>query len=110
VINCGPRHMSDPILAKVEKCTAAWEAVSASSQREPVPLYCAEHDKWELQHNEVARAWRDAWCDLLATPPTTRQGAIALIDAFLLYQGAEVDRRQYSELLARLKAFLQSAA
>jgi hypothetical protein len=22
-------------------------------------LYCAEHDKWELQHNEVARAWRD---------------------------------------------------
>ena len=100
--------MSDPILAKVEKCTAAWEAVSASRQREPVPLYCAEHDKWELQHNEVARAWRDAWCDLLATPPTTRQGGIVLIDAFLLYQGAEVDRRQYSELLARLKAFLQS--
>src|SRR5262249_19650938 len=104
-----PRHMSDPILAKVEKCMAAWEAVSTSSQRAPLPLYCVEHDKWELQHNEVARAWRDAWCDLLATPPTTRQGAIALIDACLLYQGAEVDRRQYSELLARLKAFLQSA-
>jgi hypothetical protein len=102
--------MSDPILAKVEKCTAAWEAASASSQRQPIPLYCAAHDKWELQHNEVARAWRDAWRDLLSTPPTTRQGAIALIDAFLLYQGAEVDRRQYSELLARLKAFLQGAA
>jgi hypothetical protein len=101
--------MSDPILAKVEKCTAAWETVRASSQHEPLPLYCPEHDKWQLQHNEVARAWRDAWSDLLATPPTTRQGAIALIEAFLLYQGAEVDRREYSELLARLKAFLQSA-
>jgi hypothetical protein len=40
--------------------------------------------------------------------PTTRQGAIALIDAFLLCQEADVDR-QCSELLARLKAFLQSA-
>ena len=97
-------------MSDLGKCTAAWEAVSASSQREPLPLYCAEHDKWELQHNEVARAWRDAWCDLLATAPTTGQGAIALIEAFLLYQGAEVDRREYSELLARLKAFLQSAA
>jgi hypothetical protein len=65
-------------MSDLEKCTAAWEAVSASSQREPLPLYCAEHDKWELQHNEVARVWRDACCDLLATPPTTRQGAIAL--------------------------------
>ena len=102
--------MSDPILAKVEKCTAAWEAVSASSQHEPLPLYCAEHVKWELQHNEVARAWRDAWCDLLAAQPTTREGAIALIDAFLLYQGADVDGGKYSELLARLKAFLRSAA
>jgi hypothetical protein len=101
--------MSDPILAKVEKCTAAWETVRASSQHEPLPLYCPEHDKWQLQHNEVARAWRDGWSDLLATPPMTRQGAIALIEAFLLYQGAEVDRREYSELLARLKAFLQSA-
>jgi hypothetical protein len=101
--------MSDPILAKVEKCTAAWETVRASSQHEPLPLYCPEHEKWQLQHNEVARAWRDAWSDLLATPPTTRQGAIALIEAFLLYQRAEVDRREYSELLARLKAFLQSA-
>ena len=102
--------MSDPILAKVEKWTAAWEAFSASSQHEPLPLCCPEHDKWERQHNEVAGASRDAWCDLLATPPTTRQGAIALIDVFILYQGAEVDRRLYSELLARLKAFLQGAA
>jgi hypothetical protein len=104
------RRMSDPILAKVEKCAAAWEAFSASSQREPLPLYCPEHDNWERQHNEVAATWRDAWCDLLATPPTTRRGAIALIDAFLSYQGAEADRRQYSELLARLKAFMQSTA
>jgi hypothetical protein len=102
--------MSDPILAKVEKCTFAWEAVSASSQREPLPLYCPEHDKWQRHHDELARAWRDAWCDLLATSPATRQGAIALIDAFLLYQRPEVDRREYSELLVRVTAFLQSAA
>ena len=102
--------MSDPILAKAEKCLAAWHAFRASEQRQPVPLYCTEHDKWERQHNEVASAWRDAWCDLLATVPTTQQGAIALIDAFLLYQEADFDRTQYSELLARLKAFLQSAA
>jgi hypothetical protein len=102
--------MSDPVLAKVEKCRATWDAFMASGQRQPVPLYCTEHDEWQLQHNELAGAWRDAWCDLLATVPTTQQGAIALIDAFLLYQEADMDRTQYLELLTRLKAFLQSAA
>ena len=101
--------MSDPILAKVEKCTAGWEALSASSQCQPLPLYSPEQDKWERQHDEVTDAWRDALCDLLATSPTTRRGAIALIDAFLLCQG-KVDRREYSQLLAQLKAFLESAA
>jgi hypothetical protein len=102
--------MSDPVLAKAEKCLAAWGAFIASEQRQPVPLYCTEHDKWERQHNEVAGAWRDALCDLVATVPTTRQGAIALIDAFSLCQEADMDRTQCAELLARLKAFLQSAA
>jgi hypothetical protein len=102
--------MSDPILAKAEKCLAAWNAFTDSEQRQPVPLYCSEHDDWERQYNETASAWRNAWCDLLATVPTTQQGAIALIDAFLLYQEANVDRAQFSELLKRLKAFLQSAA
>jgi hypothetical protein len=102
--------MSDPILAKAEKCLAAWDDFMASGQRQPVPLYSTEHDEWERQHNEVAAAWRDALCDLLATVPTTRQGAIAQIDAFLLDQEIDIDRTQCSELLARLKAFLQSAA
>ena|SRR6266480_1829487 len=100
--------MSDPILAKAEKCLAAWDAIRASGQRQSVPLYCTKHDEWERQHNELAGAWRDALCDLLATVPTTQQGAIALIDAGLLYQEADMDRTQYSELLARLKAFLQN--
>ena len=102
--------MSDPVLAKAEKCLAAWDAFIASVQRQPGPLYCTKHDEWERQHKKIAGAWRDALCDLLATVPTTRQGAIALIDAFLLYQEADMDRTQCSELLARLKAFLQSAA
>jgi hypothetical protein len=104
--------MSDPVLAKAEKCLAAREAFIASEQRQTVPLYCTEHDQWERRHNDVAGAWRDALCDLVATVPTTRQGAIALIDAFLLCQKADMDRAQYSELLTRLKAFLllQSAA
>jgi hypothetical protein len=102
--------MSDPILAKAEKCLAAWDAFTASDERQPVPLYCTEHDEWERQHNEVVGALRDALCDLLATVPTTQQGAIALIDAFLLCQEADMDRTQYAELLARLKAFLQSTA
>ena len=102
--------MSDPVLARAEKCLAAWDAFVALGQRQPVPLYCTEHDQWERHHNEVACALRDALCDLLATVPTTRQGAIALIDAFLLCQEADMDRTQCSELLARLKAFLQSAA
>ena len=102
--------MSDPILTKVEKCLAAWDAFRASGERQPAPLYCNEHNDWERQHNEIADAWRDAWRALIATVPTTQQGAIALIDAFLLYQEADFDRTQYSELLARLKAFLQSAA
>jgi hypothetical protein len=102
--------MSDPILAKAEKCFAAWNAFIASEQRQPAPLYCTEHDNWERQHNEVAAAWHDTLCDLVATVPTTRQGAIALIDAFLPCQEADMDRTQCSELLARLKAFLQSAA
>ena len=77
-------------------------------QREPLPLYCHEHDKWQRQHDVVTDAWRDAWCDVLATVPATRQGAIALIDAFLLYQEADTDRSHYLELLARLRAFLQT--
>ena len=101
--------MSDPILAKAEKSMAAWEAFRASGRREPIPLYCHEHNQWQQQHNEVTDAWRDAWCDVLATVPTTRQGAIALIDAFLLYQGADTDRADYVELLARLKVFLQTS-
>jgi hypothetical protein len=101
--------MSDPILTKAEKCMAAWEVFRASGQREPLPLYCPEHDKWQQQHDEVAADWRDAWCDVLATVPTTRQGAIALIDSFLLYQGDDTDRGHYVELLERLKAFLQTS-
>ena len=102
--------MTDPVLAKAEKCLAAREAFIASEQRQAVPLYCTEHDQWERQHNEIAGAWRDALCDLVATVPTTRQGAIALIDAFLMCQEADTGRTQCSELLVRLKAFLQSAA
>jgi hypothetical protein len=102
--------MSDPVLAKAEKCLAAREAFIASEQRQGVPLYCTEHDQWERQHNEVAGALGEALCDLVATVPTTRQGAIAVIDAFLLCQEADMDRTQCSELLARLKAFLQSTA
>jgi hypothetical protein len=101
--------MSDPILTKAEKCMAAWEVFRASSEREPLPLYCPEHDKWQRQHNEVTANWNDAWCDVLATVPTTRQGAIALIDAFLLYQEVDTDRGHYSELLARLRTFLQAS-
>jgi hypothetical protein len=101
--------MSDPILAKAEKCMAAWEAFSASGQRESLPLYCPEHDKWQRQHNEVTAYWSVAWRDMLATVPTTRQGAIALIDAFLLFQEADTDRGHYLELLARLRAFLQTS-
>jgi hypothetical protein len=52
----------------------------------------------ERHHNEVAGAWRDAWCDLLATVPTTQQGAIALIDGFLLCQEADIDRTQLARL------------
>jgi hypothetical protein len=29
--------MGDAILAKIEKCMAAWEVFSASGQREPIP-------------------------------------------------------------------------
>jgi hypothetical protein len=99
--------MNDPILAKIKKCLAAWEALSASIQREPIPLYCYEHDQWQQQHDEVTAGWRDAWRDALATVPTTRQGAIALIDAFLMHQGA--DTGHCVELLARLKVFLQTS-
>ena len=56
-----------------------------------------------------ASACWNSWCDLLATVPTTQQGAIAMIDAFLLHQEADMDRTQYSALLTRLKVFLQSA-
>jgi hypothetical protein len=52
--------MSDPIVAKTEKCMAAWEAFRASGQREPLPLYCHEHDEWQRQHNEVTDDWRVA--------------------------------------------------
>jgi hypothetical protein len=48
---------------------------------------------------------RDAWCDLLAT----RQGAIALIEAFLLWE-LRWTGESIQSCLQQLKAFLQSAA
>jgi hypothetical protein len=99
--SCGRALQSTPL---IRRSTRAALRANASRFR----YICTEHDEWERQHNEVAGAWRDALCDLITTVPTTRQGAIALIDAFLLYQEADMDRTQYSELLARLKAFLQS--
>ena len=83
-------NSGDPILTKAEKFMAAWEVFRASAQRQPLPLYCNEHNKWERRHDEVSGAWGDAWRDLVATQPTTRRGAVALIHAFLLISLCEL--------------------
>jgi hypothetical protein len=47
---------------------------------------------------------------MLITTPTTRQGAVALIDAFLMSESEDMDRELCLELLARLRGFLQSVS
>jgi hypothetical protein len=60
---------------------------------------------WPMRSTKPSRS-----ASACRTSTASQQGAIAMIDAFLLHQEADMDRTEYSELLTRLKAFLQSAA
>jgi len=102
--------MGDAILAKIEKCRAAWTSLSNVSSCEPNELQSPAHEQWEGLQNKIGSEWGAAFWDMLMTTPTTRQGAVALIDAFLMSEGEAMNRELCFELLARLRGFLQSAA
>ena len=102
--------MSDPVLAKAEKCLSAGtpSRLRANASRFRYIVPSTINGNGSTTKSLPLGVMRCV--DLVATVPTTRQGAIALINAFLLCQEADMDRTQCSELLARLKAFLQRAA
>jgi hypothetical protein len=101
----------DPILAKIEKCKAAWAEYGHVCEREPENqgFTSREHDGWEEAQAGASDKWSTAFDDMLATQPTTRQRAVALIDCFIESEQDMADE-DYLALLESLRAYLQSAA
>ena len=99
---------ADPILPKIEKSKHAWATFDAVCRREPIPLYTPEHDAWEEQQQETYDAWSEAFEEMVATQPTSRLGAVALIDCFLESERDNLDRVNGGLVLVnRLRTFLQ---
>jgi len=70
-----------------------------------------EHTAWESAQNKTGDRWRKAFDDLLAVQPTTRDGAVALIDWFLhTERGGCMDQADAIALIESLRGFLSSAA
>ena len=105
----------DPILPKIERCKSAWAVYGIVCEREPTNdcglIACGtpEYSEWEEHEGIVQETWSEAFNDMIATRPTTRAGALAMIDCFLLSERDDIDERSLA-LLGRLHAYLQTAA
>jgi hypothetical protein len=97
--------VADPILPAIERSKTAWQECVVICDSEP-PLGASDYGAWHNQEEQVAREFEEAFQAMLATQPTTRLGALALIDVFLETESAAL----YNECLAlmeRLRGFLR---
>ena len=56
--------MRDAILAKIEKCKAAWRALGNVCSREPDDQSPA-HEQWDGLQSKIGREWSDAFWDMI---------------------------------------------
>ena len=68
-----------------------------------------EYNTWHNEESRVGGEWEVAFRDMLVTQPTTREGALALIDCFLETK-REMIGKDCLALLKRLSGFLRQAA
>jgi hypothetical protein len=99
---------ADPIYPAIEKSKAAWEECVIICDGEPA-LGASDYGAWHEKEEQVARDFEEAFQAMLATQPTTRLGALALIDVFLEIESATLDNECLA-LMERLRGFLRMTA
>jgi hypothetical protein len=97
---------ADPIYPAIEKSKAAWQECVVICDSEP-PLGASDYGAWHEQEKQVAREFEEAFQVMLATQPTTRLGALALIAVFLETESATLDDECLA-LMERLRGFLRT--
>ena len=99
---------ADPIYPAIEKSKAAWQECVVICDSEP-PLGASDYGAWHEHEEKVACEFEEAFQAMLATQPTTRLGALALIDVFLETESATLDDECLA-LMERLRGFLRTTA
>ena len=113
--NTALRAGDDPVLAAIELTANAWQRFVTSCDREPkdahhgkAAILSSAYAKWQAVHDDICQDWDSAYTVMLATPPTTAEGAAALIGAFLRYERALGTRLENAApLLQSLLAYLE---
>jgi hypothetical protein len=88
------RADDDPVLAAVEVTTNAWQRFVANCAREPKDadgrpeILTPAYARWQADQDVICQEWDIAYTQMIATPPMTAAGAVALIGAFLQYERA----------------------
>ncbi len=76
----------DPIFAAIERQKQLWAGWDYTTHPEP-PFRSAGYAAWTKWSDAAGRAYNEAFDELLAIKPTTRAGAVALIE-YCLSEGA----------------------
>jgi hypothetical protein len=107
--------VDDPIFTKIKAARAAWDAYGATCRREPVTATgelasdTDQYARWRDEESAVGDEFEEALADMLATTPTTRQGAAELIKCLLKTERDLLDDRVVA-LIEHLQVFLLAAA
>jgi hypothetical protein len=105
-----PNIFTDPIFPAIKKSKALWATYKSTCDRQPNgPWGTPEYNTWHNEESRVGGEWEKAFQNMLGTQPTTREGALALIDCFL-----ETEREMIGNdclaLLKHLRAYLGVAS
>jgi len=91
----------DPIFAAIEHFMVASNAHSAACKGEP-SWRSPKHEEWSSAQGTACRAENDALWEMLQVCPTTKAGAVALINVYLRNYG-ESPSEAAVELLALIE-------
>jgi hypothetical protein len=102
---------TDPIFPAIKNSKARWAAYKSTCDRQPDgPCWgTPEYHTWHSEESRIGGEWEVAFRDMLVTQPTTREGALALIDCFLETE-REMIGKDCLALLKRLSGFLRQGA
>jgi hypothetical protein len=108
------RAEDDPVLAAIKVTTNAWQRFVTNCAREPkdadgnAAILTPAYARWQADQDVICHDWDTAYTLMLATPPVTVAGAVALIGAFLQYERAlGTELENVAPLLQSLLAYLE---